>query len=78
MTTRILFAPRQSDAVLDIATVIGRRLGLTPEQMPQEAFGPFGPIFALDQPASSAITRAELGWAPIHPSLLADLEHLQP
>ena len=28
-----------------------------------EAFGPLGPIFATDQPASSAHTRAELGWA---------------
>jgi nucleoside-diphosphate-sugar epimerase len=68
----------EGDAVLDIATVIGRRLGLSVEQLPPEAFGPFGPIFAMDQPASSAVTRAQLGWTPTHPSLLEDLENLQP
>jgi nucleoside-diphosphate-sugar epimerase len=66
----------QGDAVRDIATVIGRRLGLPVEPVPADAFGPFGPIFALDQPASSAHTRAALGWQPTHPGLLADLENL--
>ncbi|MFD0474134.1 hypothetical protein ACFQ0B_42235 [Nonomuraea thailandensis] len=46
--------------------------------MPQESFGPFGPIFAMDQPSSSAHTRQTLGWRPTHPSLLQDLENLQP
>jgi nucleoside-diphosphate-sugar epimerase len=68
----------EGDAVRDIAAVIGRRLGLPVEQRPVEEFGPIGPIFAADQPASSARTRAELGWEPTHPSLLADLELLQP
>ena len=40
--------------------------------------GPLGPIFATDQPASSAHTRATLGWQPAHPALLADLEHVEP
>jgi nucleoside-diphosphate-sugar epimerase len=66
----------EGDAVLDIATVIGRRLGLPVEQFPEEAFGPIGPIFAMDQPSSSAHTRATLGWTPSHPKLLADLENL--
>src|SRR6201999_268252 len=52
------------DAVLDIAAVIGRRLGLPVEPVPEEAFGPFGPIFAMDQPATSAHTREQLGWQP--------------
>src|SRR5690348_7590141 len=56
----------EGDAVLDIATVIGRRLGLPVEPVPQETFGPFGPIFAMDQPASSAHTRDALGWRPTH------------
>ena len=47
----------EGDAVRDIATVIGRRLELPVETVPQESFGPFGPIFATDQPASSARTR---------------------
>jgi nucleoside-diphosphate-sugar epimerase len=68
----------EGDAVRDIAAVIGRRLGVPTEQVPEESFGTLGPIFAADQPSSSAHTRAELGWAPRHPSLLADLENIQP
>jgi nucleoside-diphosphate-sugar epimerase len=68
----------EGDAVRDIAAVIGRRLGLPVEAVPEGNFGPFGPIFAMDQPASSARTRDALGWQPTHPSLLADLENLQP
>ncbi|MCK2218129.1 SDR family oxidoreductase [Actinomadura sp. ATCC 31491] len=68
----------EGDAVRDIAAVIGRRLGLPVEQAPQESFGPFGPIFAMDQPASSAHTRQALGWRPAHPGLLEDLENIQP
>jgi nucleoside-diphosphate-sugar epimerase len=67
----------EGDAVRDIAAVIGRRLGLPVQAVPQETFGPFGPIFAMDQPASSAHTRDALGWQPTHPSLLADLENIQ-
>ncbi|HEY1821680.1 MAG TPA: SDR family oxidoreductase [Trebonia sp.] len=68
----------EGDAVRDIAAVIGRRLGLPVEAVAQENFGPFGPIFAMDQPASSARTRDSLGWHPSHPSLLEDLENIQP
>jgi nucleoside-diphosphate-sugar epimerase len=68
----------EGDAVRDIATVIGRRLGLPVESVPQETYGALGPIFAIDQPSSSAHTRQELGWEPTHPSLLEDLENIQP
>src|SRR3954447_20138904 len=68
----------EGDAVRDIATVISRRPDLPVEPVPQEAFGPLGPIFTMDQPASSAHTRAALGWTPVHPALLADLENLRP
>jgi nucleoside-diphosphate-sugar epimerase len=68
----------EGDAVRDLATVIGRRLGMPVEAVPEENFGPFGPIFAMDQPASSAHTRDALGWQPTHPGLLADLENIQP
>jgi len=68
----------EGDAVRDIATVIGRRLGLPVQPVPDDSFGPFGPIFAMDQPASSAHTRQALGWQPTHPNLLDDLENLQP
>ncbi|MFG3280370.1 SDR family oxidoreductase [Streptomyces sp. NPDC048111] len=68
----------EGDAVRDIAAVIGRRLGLPVARVPEETFGPIGPIFAADQPASSAHTRTALGWHPVHPGLLDDLEHLRP
>ncbi len=68
----------EGDKVRDIATVVGRRLNLPVEAVPEETFGPFGPIFAMDQPASSAYTREALGWQPTHPSLLEDLENIQP
>jgi nucleoside-diphosphate-sugar epimerase len=68
----------EGDAVRDIAAVVGRRLGLPVASVPEETFGPFGSIFAMDQPASSARTREALGWQPTHPSLLEDLERIQP
>jgi nucleoside-diphosphate-sugar epimerase len=68
----------EADAVRDIATVIGRRLGLPVEALAEEAFGPFGPIFAMDQPSSSVRTREALGWQPVHPGVLDDLENIEP
>jgi nucleoside-diphosphate-sugar epimerase len=68
----------EGDAVRDIATVVGRRLGLPVQAVPDESFGPFGPIFAMDQPASSTYTRETLGWQPTHPGLLEDLENIAP
>jgi nucleoside-diphosphate-sugar epimerase len=64
----------EGDAVRDIVAVIGRKLGLPVQQAPTESFGPIGPVFAADQPASSARTREALGWEPTHLSLLDDLE----
>jgi nucleoside-diphosphate-sugar epimerase len=68
----------EGDRVRDIAAVIGRRLGLPVGSVPAETYGPLGPIFAADQPSSSAYTRQKLNWEPKHPSLLADLENIQP
>jgi nucleoside-diphosphate-sugar epimerase len=68
----------EGDRVRDIAAVIGRRLGLPVEAVPAETYGPLGPIFATDQPSSSTHTREALGWEPKHPSLLEDLENIQP
>jgi nucleoside-diphosphate-sugar epimerase len=67
----------EGDAVRDIAAVIGRRLGLPVESRSEDHFGPLGPIFATDQPSSSAHTRATLDWKPTHPGLLEDLENIQ-
>ncbi|PSM42460.1 3-beta hydroxysteroid dehydrogenase [Streptomyces dioscori] len=68
----------EGDRVRDIAAVIGRRLGLPVEPVPQETYGPLGPIFATDQPSSSARTRQALGWEPERPGLLQDLENIEP
>jgi nucleoside-diphosphate-sugar epimerase len=68
----------EGDQVRDIAAVIGRRLGVPIQPVPEETFGPLGVIFAADQPASSRHTREALGWEPTHPSLLDDLELIQP
>ncbi len=68
----------EGDRVRDIAAVIGRRLGLPVASVPAETYGPIGAIFAMDQPSSSTHTRRALGWEPKHPSLLEDLETIQP
>lgn len=68
----------EGDRVLDIATVIGRRLGLPVRSVPEETYGPLGPVFATDQPSTSIHTQEALGWKPVHPNLLDDLENIQP
>ncbi|AEM81982.1 SDR family oxidoreductase [Streptomyces violaceusniger] len=68
----------EGDSVRDIAAVIGRRLDMPVKSVSSQTYGPLGPIFATDQPSSSTHTRQELGWEPKHPSLLEDLENIQP
>ncbi len=68
----------EGDRVEDIAAVIGRKLGLPTKSVEDSTFGPLAPIFLADQPSSSAHTQELLGWSPQHPSLLDDLENLQP
>ncbi len=64
----------------DIAEVIGQRLNLPVKSIaPDEVSAYFGwlAMFAgHDMPASSAQTRSKLGWEPIGPGLIADLEKL--
>jgi nucleoside-diphosphate-sugar epimerase len=60
--------------IRDIAGVIGRHLNLPTASVPAEDFGWLGHILAIDQPASSAQTRALLGWQPVQPGLLEDLD----
>ena len=60
--------------VRDIAEVIGRHLGVPAVSVPASDFGFLGPILAVDQPASSAITRELLGWRPVQPGLIEDLD----
>jgi nucleoside-diphosphate-sugar epimerase len=64
--------------VREIAEVIGRGLRLPVVAIPPEEaarhFGFLGAFFALDCPASSALTQQLLGWYPAQPGLVADLE----
>jgi nucleoside-diphosphate-sugar epimerase len=61
-----------------IAEIIGRKLGLPVASVPPDAaaahFGWIGLFFAMDQPASSALTRERMSWTPTHPGLIEDLE----
>lgn len=62
----------------DIAAAIGRQLGVPVESIPAEKaaehFGFLADFFGTDAPASSHITREQLGWQPSGPGLLADLD----
>jgi nucleoside-diphosphate-sugar epimerase len=58
----------------EIAEVIGRKLNLRTAPAPAEQFGFLGMVLATDQPASSTQTRALLGWQPVRPGLIADIE----
>jgi nucleoside-diphosphate-sugar epimerase len=64
-------------ATRDIAEAIGRGLGVPVESVPPENaathFGWIGAFFAMDMPASSALTQELLGWTPTGPTLLEDL-----
>jgi nucleoside-diphosphate-sugar epimerase len=63
----------------DIASTIGRHLNLPVVSIPHEEaeahFGPFlGMVAARDIPRSSTQTQELLGWRPVHPQLLQDIE----
>ena len=62
----------------EFAEAIGRHLGLPAVSIaPPDAAGHFGFLgmfAAADNPASSALTRRRLGWAPTRPGLIADLD----
>ncbi|MBW4081230.1 SDR family oxidoreductase [Paenibacillus sp. S150] len=67
--------------VRDIAGVIGRQLGvpvagIQPEEA-TEHFGWLAHFVSMDIPASSALTQEQLGWRPLHPALLLDLDQGQ-
>jgi nucleoside-diphosphate-sugar epimerase len=61
-----------------IAEIIGRKLGLPASSISPDAasahFGWLTRFFAMDQPASSALTRKQMGWDPTHQGLIEDLE----
>jgi nucleoside-diphosphate-sugar epimerase len=61
-----------------IAEVIGRHLNLPVVSIaPSDAgehFSWLGPFSSMDNPTSSALTRELLGWQPVQPALIQDLE----
>jgi nucleoside-diphosphate-sugar epimerase len=61
----------------EIAEVIGRHLNVTVVSKSREEaadhFGWIGLFFGIDAPASSAQTKERLGWRPLEPGLIADL-----
>jgi nucleoside-diphosphate-sugar epimerase len=70
-------AGEEGIAARDIAGALGAALGLPVESVHPDAagehFGWIGRFFALDMPASSAITQERYGWSPVGPSLLEDI-----
>jgi nucleoside-diphosphate-sugar epimerase len=62
----------------DIADVIARRLSIPAVSQDatdaQAHFGWFAPFVGLDAPASNAKTQQVLGWRPVEPGLIADLD----
>jgi nucleoside-diphosphate-sugar epimerase len=58
----------------DIAEVIGRHLNVPTASVPAEDFGFLGQILAVDMPASATQTRELLGWRPVQPGLIEDME----
>jgi nucleoside-diphosphate-sugar epimerase len=63
----------------DIASVIGRGAGVPTASISAsdaaEQFAFLGAFVGIDNPVSSEVTRKVLGWDPVEPGLLEDLEH---
>jgi len=76
--TRFHGVAEEGVAFREIADVIGKRLNVpvvskSPEEAAQH-FGWFAHFAAMNVPASSQRTRELLGWQPIQPGLIADLD----
>lgn len=64
--------------VKEVADAIGQKMGLPIESKPpaeaQEVFGVMALAIGSDNPATSEATQAALGWTPVNPGLLQDIE----
>ncbi|MNV54233.1 hypothetical protein D3C71_1464150 [compost metagenome] len=64
----------------EMAETIGAGLGVPVVSITSEEavghFGPFGPFVGIDMPASSTLTREQLGWEPTGPGLIEDLRNM--
>lgn len=63
----------ESVTAREIAEAIGHGLGVPAGPATPDDLGWIGPLFALDSPASHALTSELLGWTPTGPTLLDDL-----
>lgn len=75
--SQLCAATEEGVQVREIAETIGRHLGVPavsiPAEMAAEHFTGF-PFAAMDITMSSTDTRRMLGWEPVHPGLVADLD----
>jgi nucleoside-diphosphate-sugar epimerase len=60
--------------ILDIAEVISRHLNVPAASVPAGDLGFLGQVLSIDQPASAALTRELLGWRPVQPGLIEDMD----
>jgi len=64
----------------EIAHIVAAGLGIPAASLTQQEaeahFGWFAMFAGMDMPASSALTRARLGWQPSGPDLITDLERM--
>ncbi|MGY4928373.1 SDR family oxidoreductase [Streptomyces sp. 900105755] len=63
----------EGDTLRSLAEAVGGVLAVPVESASPDSFGPIGRLFVLDMPSSSALTRKQFGWEPVHPSLMEDL-----
>lgn len=54
--------------------MIGRHLNLPAAPVDAGVLGFLGALLSVDQPASSTLTGELLGWQPVQPGLMEDLE----
>jgi nucleoside-diphosphate-sugar epimerase len=60
--------------IRDIAEVIGRHLNVPTASVPAGDLGFLGLVLSVDQPASATLTRELLGWRPVQPGLIEDMD----
>jgi nucleoside-diphosphate-sugar epimerase len=60
--------------IRDIAEVIGRHLSVPTASVPAGDLGFLGQVLSIDQPASATLTRELLGWRPVQPGLIEDMD----
>ncbi len=60
--------------IRDIAEVISRHLNVPAASVPAGDLGFLGQVLSIDQPASAALTRELLGWRPVQPGLIEDMD----